>query len=592
MKYRAEIDGLRALAVVPVILFHAGFEGFSGGFVGVDVFFVISGYLITTILAEDIEKQRFSIIDFYERRARRIFPALFFMMLFCIPFAWMWMLPDPLENFGQSIVATTLFANNVLLMITTGYWDLASEFKPLLHTWSLGVEEQYYVIFPLLMLAGWKFGKKSVVGMIIALALLSLAVSELGSSRFPDANFDLITSRAWELLAGAVAAFWVQKYGVRSNEGLALLGLLGVMFSVVAYDAATPFPGLYALVPVLGVVLLVLFAGEGTLVARFLSLPLLVGIGLISYSAYLWHQPLFAFARIYMVEEPSRVAFAVLTVATFLVAYLSWKYIENPFRNRALVAARPLWIFVFSASLFLVAFGLAAHKTQGFVSRVFDPDQAAAEDMYISYNERNFLFKKDAFDPDVPVKLLVIGNSFGRDLVNVVRETYDLTWVGLIYRDDLSDCSLVESELGQRLFASASMVLFASNYSLGEPSCINRVIDLSAEQGNRVYFVGAKQFGHNLNWVARTRKQERALLRNPILEEVLEQERLARAVIPKKHYLSIIDALIDQNGNMLITDENGRLLSADRVHLTRYGAIYVGAQVLFLSPVTEALMPK
>ena len=151
MKYRPEIDGLRALAVIPVILVHSGFELFSGGFIGVDLFFVISGYLITTIIIEDIEKKKFSIINFYERRARRILPALFFVMLVCIPFAWAWMLPDPLENFGQSLVASVLFVNNVLLLITSGYWELASEFKPLLHTWSLGVEEQYYLFFPLFL---------------------------------------------------------------------------------------------------------------------------------------------------------------------------------------------------------------------------------------------------------------------------------------------------------------------------------------------------------------------------------------------------------------------------------------------------------
>ncbi len=152
MKYRQEIDGLRAIALLPVIFFHAGFSAFSGGFVGVDIFFVISGYLITTILIEDIENDKFNFLNFYERRARRIFPALFIVMLVCIPFAWFWMLPDPLENFGQSLVATSFFLSNILLYLTAGYWDLGVDYKPLLHTWSLAVEEQYYVFFPILFL--------------------------------------------------------------------------------------------------------------------------------------------------------------------------------------------------------------------------------------------------------------------------------------------------------------------------------------------------------------------------------------------------------------------------------------------------------
>lgn len=159
MKYRAEIDGLRALAVIPVILFHAGFEVFSGGFVGVDVFFVISGYLITTILIKDIEKKRFSIINFYERRARRILPALFFMMLICIPFALIWMLPNQIRDFSSSLIAVSLFVSNFLFWLQSGYFAEVAEQKPLLHTWSLAVEEQYYVLFPIFLILAWRFGK-------------------------------------------------------------------------------------------------------------------------------------------------------------------------------------------------------------------------------------------------------------------------------------------------------------------------------------------------------------------------------------------------------------------------------------------------
>ena len=160
MNYRREIDGLRALAVIPVILFHAGFQAFGGGFVGVDVFFVISGYLITSIILQDLQKNRFSLLRFYERRARRILPALFLVMVISCIFAYAWMLPDELKSFGQSLLATALFSNNLLLAITASYWSLPSEFKPLLHTWSLGVEEQYYVLFPLFMVLGWKLFRK------------------------------------------------------------------------------------------------------------------------------------------------------------------------------------------------------------------------------------------------------------------------------------------------------------------------------------------------------------------------------------------------------------------------------------------------
>ena len=271
MKYRPEIDGLRALAVIPVILFHAGFEIFSGGFVGVDVFFVISGYLITTILIEDIENKRFSIVNFYERRARRILPALFSVMLVCIPFAWMWMLPSQMKDFSQSLVAVSLFASNILFWRESGYFDAAAEEKPLLHTWSLAVEEQYYVVFPIFLILAWRFGKNRVFWMIVVMAAISLLLSEWGWRNKATANFYLAPTRAWELFAGSIAAFVIQKQGVRKNNPLALVGLAAILFSIFFYDEATPFPSVYALVPVLGVVLIVLYAEKETIVAKLLS---------------------------------------------------------------------------------------------------------------------------------------------------------------------------------------------------------------------------------------------------------------------------------------------------------------------------------
>ena len=236
MKYRAEIDGLRALAVVSVVLYHAGFEFFSGGFVGVDVFFVISGYLITSILIDDLENNTFDLVKFYERRARRILPALFFVTICSLPYAWMWMLPGQMEDFAESLIAVSLFASNFLFWQTSGYFDAAIEGKPLFHTWSLAVEEQYYVIFPVFLLLLWRFGKSRVFWTITVLASLSLALSEWGWRNMPSANFYLAPTRAWELLAGSIAAFLVQKSGVKNSNPLSLLGLAAIIFAILFYD--------------------------------------------------------------------------------------------------------------------------------------------------------------------------------------------------------------------------------------------------------------------------------------------------------------------------------------------------------------------
>jgi len=368
LKYRPEIDGLRALAVVPVILFHAGFELFSGGFVGVDVFFVISGYLITTILIEDIENKRFSIVNFYERRARRILPALFFVILVCLPFAWMWMSPSQMKDFSQSLVAVSLFASNILFWRESGYFAATSEEKPLLHTWSLAVEEQYYLLFPIFLIFAWRSGKNRVFWMIVVMAAISLLLSEWGWRNKATANFYLAPTRAWELFAGSIAAFTVQKRGVQKNDLLALIGFAAIIFSIFFYDETTPFPSVYALVPVLGVVLLVLYADKDTLAAKVLSTKGLVGVGLISYSAYLWHQPLFAFARISSANTFSSGVYFSLSILSLILAYFSWNYIEKPFRQPKVERST---IFKSSiASLTLLSFlGFYGHLNDGYKNR-------------------------------------------------------------------------------------------------------------------------------------------------------------------------------------------------------------------------------
>ena len=204
--------------MLPVILFHAGFETFSGGFVGVDVFFVISGYLITTIILAELEQGKFSIVNFYERRARRILPALFVIMLVSFILGYFLLMPDEFKNLGQSFVATSLFSNNVLLGLTSGYWDLASEFKPLLHTWSLGVEEQYYVIVPVLLLVFWKIGRGSIVFLLWSIFLASLLFAVWFVNISPKWSFYLLPTRAWEICIGALAAIYFIKHSKSIEE--------------------------------------------------------------------------------------------------------------------------------------------------------------------------------------------------------------------------------------------------------------------------------------------------------------------------------------------------------------------------------------
>ena len=384
MKYRPEIDGLRALAVIPVIFFHAGFKSFSGGYIGVDIFFVISGYLITTILIDEFENNSFSIINFYERRARRILPALYFVMLVCIPFAYIWMLPSQLKEFSQSLVAVSLFISNLFFWKKSGYFDSATDEMPLLHTWSLAVEEQYYVIVPILLLIIWRLGKNKIFWIIVLLAAISLLLSEWGSRNHSNANFYFAPTRAWELFAGAIAAFFVQKRGVQKHNLLSLIGLIAILFSIFVYDKTTPSPSVYILLPVIGTMMLIMYAQKDTQVAKILSNKLLVGLGLISYSAYLWHQPLFAFARIRLSNDPSRIIMMALILLSLILAVMSWKFIENKFRKKTISRS----IIFLGAAIGLIIFiiiNTLVDKNNGFQERF--PEQIIQLDNFRKQQE-------------------------------------------------------------------------------------------------------------------------------------------------------------------------------------------------------------
>ena len=346
MRYRPEIDGLRAVAVIPVILYHANVTAFSGGFIGVDVFFAISGYLITQLIVIALDEGTFSIVGFYERRARRILPALFFVMLCCIPIAWALMLPDQFKAFSKSIVAVSLFSSNILFFGTNDYFAAPSELMPLLHTWSLAVEEQYYILFPPLMLLLWRRGRRHALWALVSICVLSFLICEWGWRTHPGANFYLAPSRTWELMLGAIAALWERKHGARTSNLLASAGFAAIVIAVFTYDTSTPFPSVYALLPVGGAVAVLMFGRDGTLPHRFLSSSSFVGIGLISYSAYLWHQPLFALARIRYTAPPPLPVMLGLAALALGLAYFSWRFVERPFRGPAAVLKNRKQLFL------------------------------------------------------------------------------------------------------------------------------------------------------------------------------------------------------------------------------------------------------
>lgn len=430
--YRPEIDGLRALAVIPVILFHLAAPLAPAGFLGVDVFFVISGYLITGLLVADLRAGRFSLWRFYERRARRILPALFLVTSACVLPAALWMLPGQQADFGRAILAAIGFVSNVLYYGSTGYFAASAETMPLLHTWSLAVEEQFYLIFPLVLYGVWRFGAARLGLVVAGLGLASLAVGLWLARSDPAAQFYLLPSRAWELMAGGLIALWQRRPVGIPAEILAGSGLLLIVCGYAVPDGG--MPGLPALLPVVGAALF-LWTGAGSRVGRIMALAPLRWIGLISYSAYLWHWPLLAFWRLRGGEVTPATGLTI-GAATLVLATLTFVFVEQPFRNRgpaAVFPVRALVPFLGAGAVGLALFGVLPLIPAG--SGQGQGDAAAIEArLAINYGLGEVCEAAFTLDPvcrtsDRP-EILLWGDSFAMHLAPAIRAGGD--WGGMI----------------------------------------------------------------------------------------------------------------------------------------------------------------
>jgi peptidoglycan/LPS O-acetylase OafA/YrhL len=616
MKYRAEIDGLRALAVLPVILFHAGFEWFSGGFVGVDVFFVISGYLITTIIISEMAEGKFSIVNFYERRARRILPALFFVMAVCIPFAWFWLVPSDLVEFGHSLIAVSTFSSNFLFWSETGYFGGPAELKPLLHTWSLAVEEQYYILFPIFITLTWRLGIKWVLIILSFIFMLSLGVAQWGAYKIPSANFYLLPTRGWELLIGVFIAFYL-KYNtyIKSylvNQLLSLLGFSMIIYSIVVYNASTPFPSLYALIPTIGTGLVILCATPQTTIHKLLSLNFIVGVGLISYSTYLWHQPILAFARHAIEGEVHNLTVIMLCISSLFFGWFSWRFIERPFRQKSYLQRKFIFKFSLVGILFFSIIGISLHVIDGG-SKFYSQEKQKIITTFLADNsgyteERENYLSLNKFDKTNNLKdILIIGDSYMQDLANAVyeaglNEKYEFSSFlisvncGIYFIKDKTDIEDPKFDCVNRSFYNSNLkkqmliadeIWIISNWnkehvnkymfkSLENILDVNRNIKLFGTKG--LGFVSEKWFLENEPelWVSPIKINEDIKTfksienTNNLINEI--SKGLGVEFINTQH-------LICDGNNLCSNYSNGNIISYDGGHLTPHGANILGNKI-------------
>lgn len=464
--YRREIDGLRSIAVIPVLFFHAGFSLFSGGFIGVDIFFVISGYLITSIILTENSNGTFTFSSFYKRRARRLLPALFLVIFACIPMAWILMPPSVYENFSVSIISVILFFSNFWFYSQSGYFTIISEEMPLLHTWSLAVEEQFYIFFPLLLTLLIYFGKKWLFLISFILFFLSLSLSQFGENlstsypfyddelkfnAIPDFSFYLAPTRFFELLVGCFCAYFLF-YSKKnfSSDLLTFFGLAILVLCIVFYDDKTNFPGFMALIPVIATAIIILFCSKKTTLGKILGNKLLVYIGLISYSAYLWHQPLFSFSRLATLNEPNKLVFLLLISLSFFLAFVTYKIVENPLRKKVNISISN---YLYAAFLILII-AISGYLSNGFSFRFDDAmnekmnaskDLAKLSPPYLCHqkfvDKINICeFGERVQDKNLKKEVLILGNSHARMLIPELDRVFKREKLRGIHPEKISSC--------------------------------------------------------------------------------------------------------------------------------------------------------
>jgi peptidoglycan/LPS O-acetylase OafA/YrhL len=435
--YRPDIDGLRAIAVLAVVFYHYRFSGFGGGFVGVDVFFVISGYLITGLIYGEMKNGRFSLVSFYERRVRRIFPALFALLALVSLLSLLILLPSDFIGFGKSLAAAAFFSANLLFWHQGGYFDAVSTVKPLLHTWSLAVEEQFYLIFPPLLFVIRKASRHRLLCFIGLIFLASLAESAVGIKLSPFSTFYLLPARMWELMLGALLALGncPSPRTKLARDFLGAAGLSMILIAVVLYGDDTPFPGPTALLPCVGTALVIYsgLAGE-SIVSNALSMRVPVAIGLISYSLYLWHWPLYVFGNYFALNGLSVIEKIALISLSILLAWGSYRYVESPFRGKTGAFSRPI-LFKASAlamGMFVIC-GAGIAKSGGFLWRydaqvgtlaagAFDVEPSLTHCFELSFEKIQAGALCRIGDAHAPVSFLLWGDSHAGALAPAISD--------------------------------------------------------------------------------------------------------------------------------------------------------------------------
>lgn len=576
LSYRKDIDGLRALAVISVIFYHFGY--FTNGYLGVDVFFVISGFLITRILFANQETGGQRLISFYKRRVRRIVPLVLFTTTISLVVGCIVMLPDDLNRLCQSVIATNLFSNNILELVTTkDYWNVINEFKPLMHTWSLGIEEQFYLVYPLIFIFK-NTSKKRLVSIIGVLSVLSLI---LFYSNFSDQyKFYLLPFRFFELsLGGLVALVKNSRYESALTYNLSLILLTGLL--LYPYESISGPLSVVSTTTLCGLLMLS-YPTDRIRANIIIENPVVRFIGKISFSLYMWHQIVLAFTRYFLDDELTLKDHTVIFLLVLFLSIISYYIVEQPFRNKERTPIKKYFPILLLWFIVLNSISAVIYFRGGVIRPVPELDIAqndARRNMNLLYNTQH-LSRDRAFDKSEKFKVLVIGNSFARDWINVLLESRYADNLDITYSKNITS----DQRFINRL-KNAEYVFFTESNNLK----INRTLAKYKIRDEKVWYIGTKYFGtSNGLFYNHPRNNEYCLQRTSVIPRIINKN-IRDAEAWGSRYIDLIGLITNDKKEVPVFTPECKFISQDCKHFTPNGAKYFSELVenQYLSDIFE-----